>query len=162
LKWYNTLPCWLGETGSLVYISGYIASRCEDSRIVLLAEVVAMTLALIAMFLGGKLINYTTARWWQSLTSIFLVLSFLLSVAIIVSQQLEIAAMKYTPTLIFWTMVAMTFMIFDTQWILDGKYVQITVDDYVFASMKLFADFVLLFGLLIKMLGSCDGGANHH
>ena len=64
--------------------------------------------------------------------------------------------MKYTSTLIFWTMVAMTFMIFDTQWILDGKYVQITVDDSIYASMKLFADFVLLFGLLVKMLGDCE------
>lgn len=141
---------------SLCYISGYMAGKVEDSRIVLLAEVVAMALALIATFLGGKLINYTNARWWQSLSTIFMVLSFLLTVAIIAGQQLEIGGMKYISTLIFWTMVAMTFMIFDTQFILDGKYVQITVDDSMFASMKLFADFVLLFGLLVKMLGDCE------
>lgn len=52
-------------------------------------------------------------------------------------------------------MVAMIFMIFDTQFILDGKYVQITVDDSIYASMKLFADFVLLFGLLVSMLVDC-------
>lgn len=83
LNWYISIPCWLGETLSLCYISGYMAGKVEDSRIVLLAEVVAMALALIATFLGGKLINYTNARWWQSLSTIFMVLSFLLTVAII-------------------------------------------------------------------------------
>lgn len=156
LKWYNYIPCWLGETASLVYVVGYVAGKCEDSRKVLLLEIVAMTLALIGMTLGGKLINFTNKRWWQSLTTIFLVLAFLLAVAIYASKRLEIYAMKYTPKLIFWIIFAMGFMIFDTTWILDGKYVQITVHDSVFASVKLFADFVLFFGLLYKMcLGEC-------
>lgn len=152
LNWYVRYPAWLGETASLCYMSGFIAAKVEDSRIVLLAEIVAMSLALIGMFLGGKLINMVYSRIWQSLSTIFVVLSFLLTIAILATSQLKIAGMQFTSTLIFWTIAAMAFMIFDTQIILDGRYFQITVDDTIFVSMKLFADFVLLFGLLTSLL----------
>jgi len=95
-------------------MSGFIAAKVEDSRIVLLAEIVAMSLALIGMFLGGKLINMVYSRIWQSLSTIFVVLSFLLTIAILATSQLKIAGMQFTSTLIFWTIAAMAFMIFDT------------------------------------------------
>lgn len=114
LNWYVRYPAWLGETASLCYMSGFIAAKVEDSRIVLLAEIVAMSLALIGMFLGGKLINMVYSRIWQSLSTIFVVLSFLLTIAILATSQLKIAGMQFTSTLIFWTIAAMAFMIFDT------------------------------------------------
>jgi FtsH-binding integral membrane protein len=50
-------------------------------------------------------------------------------------------------------MVVFCFFLMDMQFILDGRYNQMDKDDYIFASMKLFADFVLIFGLILKL---CD------
>jgi len=57
--------------------------------------------------------------------------------------------MQYYSVMVFCIMFAVAFMILDTQLIIHGKYGQIGYDEYVFASMKLFADFVLMFVLLI-------------
>jgi len=78
-----------------------------------------------------------------------LVLSFLLTFVVIASSQLGIGGMPYYPVMVFFLMFAMAFMILDTQLIIHDKYGQIGYDEYVFASMKLFADFVLMFVLLI-------------
>lgn len=47
-------------------------------------------------------------------------------------------------------MFGMFFFVIDTQLILDGKYNQMDKDDYVFAAMKIYADFVLIFSLVLK------------
>ena len=57
--------------------------------------------------------------------------------------------MQYYSLIVFFIMFAVAFMIIDTQLIIHGKYGQIVYDEYVFASMKLFADFILIFVLLI-------------
>ena len=48
-------------------------------------------------------------------------------------------------------MAGICFFLLDTQLILDGRYHQMDKDDYIFGSMKLFADFVLIFGLLLGL-----------
>jgi len=49
--------------------------------------------------------------------------------------------------------LAFAFLIFDTHLMMNGSsYGLLMVDDYVFASMKLFADFVLVFTVLLKLL----------
>ena len=52
------ITCWLLETFGLCYICGFVAAKCPDARIILVAECTAMTLALIGFACGGKLINY--------------------------------------------------------------------------------------------------------
>lgn len=49
-------------------------------------------------------------------------------------------------------MAAFFYMFIDTWAIVTGKYDQmITIEDYIYASCKLFADFVLVFGLIASM-----------
>jgi len=63
--------------------------------------------------------------------------------------------MQYYSLIVFFIMFAVAFMIIDTQLIIHGMYGQVQVDDYVFASMKLFADFVLIFILALSLLPCC-------
>lgn len=44
----------------------------------------------------------------------------------------------------------MCFFVVDTQFILDGRYNQMDKDDYIFAAMKIYADYCLIFGLMLK------------
>jgi len=115
---------------------------------VLVAEITALSLAAIGFLLGGKLINYVRVDAWASLGKIFLVLSFLFTIVLVVSS---IIGIQHRLIMAIYIMIAMAFFIMDTQFILDGRYGNVMVEDYVFASMKLFADFVLIFTLLIKL-----------
>lgn len=139
------ISCWAAQTIGLCQIAGYFAAQSADARMVVVAEIAALSLAIIAFFCGGKLINYTVGHEVRSLGSMFLVLSFLLIIVLIVSSILDLPGMQSRLILAGWIVLAMAFLILDTQLIIGGYYVDITEDDYVFASMKLFADFVLIF-----------------
>ena len=82
----------------------------------------------------------------------FVVLSFVLVVVLIVGNYLDLGGLQYKGTMVACIMLSIAFLIFDTQLIIDGRYIDITVDDYVFMSMKLFADFILIFSLILKLL----------
>ena len=145
------ISCWVVQTIGLCQVAGYFAAQTIDARIVLVAEITALSLALIAFFSGGRLINYTVGEGVRSLGTMFLVLSFLLVLVLIVSSVLDLGGFQSRFMMAIWITLAMAFFILDTQFIVDSRYVNVTVDDYVFASMKLFADFVLVFSLIIKI-----------
>lgn len=117
-----------------------------------MAECAALSLAIISFFCGGKLINYDASHKLRSLGTMFVVLSFVLVVVLIVGNYLDLGGMQYKGTMVACIMLSIAFLIFDTQLIIDGRYIDITVDDYVFMSMKLFADVVLIFSLILKFL----------
>ena len=48
-------------------------------------------------------------------------------------------------------MFACVFFLIDTQFIIDGRYAPMGPDDYIFASMKLFADFILILTLVMQL-----------
>ena len=73
-----------------------------------------MTMAVVGTIVGGKMINYVHTNRVRSLLTIFIVISFIVYVAIYTSQQLGIADKPFTYTLIKWTVIAMAFMILDT------------------------------------------------
>lgn len=52
--------------------------------------------------------------------------------------------------------VAFFYMFLDTWAIVSGKYDKmISIEDYIYASCKIFADFVLVFGLLASTCNDC-------
>ena len=108
----------------------------------LVAEITALSLAIITFLSRGKLLNNTGKK---AAGPNFLILTFLLALVIKVSSILDFDYSQNYYKFVVWILLAMAFLLFDTQFIIDGLYVDITEDDYVFASMKLFADFVLIF-----------------
>jgi len=142
--------CWVVQTISLCQVAGSIAAQCSDARVVVVAEIATLALAIIAFFCGGKLINYSANERLRSLGSMFLVLSFLLVLVLTISSIFGLGGTQSRAAMAVWIILAMAFFILDTQFIIGGYYVEITVDDHVFASMKLFADFILIFSLLAK------------
>lgn len=53
------VPCWIMQTIGLSYVAGYLAATCFDAQVVLLGEIASISLAILASFFGGKLLNYT-------------------------------------------------------------------------------------------------------
>lgn len=65
IEFIYSVPCYVGMNIGLIYISGYMAAGyLHDSRIVLVFNSAALTLALIASVLGDKLIDYNDKRRW--------------------------------------------------------------------------------------------------
>ena len=48
------------------------------------------------------------------------------------------------------------YLIVDTQMIMGGKGIELSVDDYVLASMLLYIDIVQIFLYLLRLLGNKD------
>lgn len=61
--------------------------------------------------------------------------------------------MENNQVLITWVILGTMFLVVDTHFIVDGRYMMMNNDDYVLASMKLFADYCLIWIAIVK---SCD------
>lgn len=75
----------------------------------------------------------------------------LVAVTIVIACQALGIGMKSKWFMGFMLVLIMCFFIFDTHLIVIGMYAPMNSDDYIFASMKLFADFVLIFGIMSKL-----------
>lgn len=149
------IPCWLVQTATLCYMMAYRALKTGYDPISMLAWfAVCMILALFGMTLGGWLMKFNHPSSWVNLGSAFLVLGFMLVVTLQTIEYLNLGGMSYKTSLVVWIMVGMFFYIIDIQLILDGRYHQMDKGDYIFASMKLTADFVLFFSLMLKTCSS--------
>lgn len=145
------MSCWTAQTIGLCNVVGFLTAKNSDAKIMLVAEMTALSLAMIGFFLGGKLINYNRDNVYPSLGKMFLVLTLLFVLVLVVSSLLGIGGIQHRLIMGLCIVGCMAFFIFDTQLILDGRYGNVRVEDSVYASMKLFADFVLIFSVLIKM-----------
>lgn len=53
------IPCWIVETIGLTYMVAYVAAKKMDAKIVLVAEITTVALAMIGSLLGGVLLRWT-------------------------------------------------------------------------------------------------------
>lgn len=103
-------------------------------------------------FFGGKLLDMTGKKSTASkLGGTFAVLSLVLCVVMIAASALGIAGMKSKLILSLVLVFMVVFFIIDTNLIISGTYSSMTKEDYIYGSMKLFADFVLIFSLLAAL-----------
>ena len=93
--------------------------------------------------------------WTKStLGPIFGVMGIIFVSVVIIAQVIDIGGMGYAVKLAFYLSLIYIFFIMDIQLIRDNYYGIFTRHDYVMASMKLFADFVIIFSLLLEMCKS--------
>lgn len=140
--------CWTLQTISLLQIIGYYACKCPDARGVIVVEATLLSLAILAFLCGGKLINYSWSAILRSLGSFFIVLAFLYTVILQTSKYVGFKDGEYKDWLVKRIMFAMSFIIFDTQLVIDARYCDMTEDDFVFMSIKIFGDFVVIFSFI--------------
>lgn len=146
--------CWTMQTIGLAYVVGFLAAKKggDKANMVLVAEISTIVIAILCTFFGGKLLKLSGAdKKMKAMGSTFLILSIVLATVLIASSVLQIGGMGSKLLLSLVLMLAMGFFIADTQFIINGKYIQIDKDDYIFASMKLFADFILVFTLIMQL-----------
>ena len=146
--------CWTMQTIGLAFCAGFLAAKKDKAKanMVLVAEITTILIAVICTFFGGKLLKMSGAdKKMKSMGSTFLILSIVLATVLIASSVLEIGGMGSKLLLALVLMIAMGFFIADTQFIINGKYGQIGKEDYIFASMKLFADFILVFTIIMQL-----------
>lgn len=76
-----------------------------------------------------------------------------MTVVLIACSSLGIGGTKSSFVLALILLVATIFFILDTYLIVNGTYGTISKDDYILGSMKLFADYVLIFGIIMNLIG---------
>lgn len=131
-------------------IAGFIASMSTAEKVfAALAGMMALTIVCTAF--GGKLLDWSKANGLKKVGSTFLILSLVLTVFLITMKTLGLAGANNTSFMCIVLVIMTLFLILDVQLILNGYYNTGNEADYTFASMKLFADCVLIFGLLIQL-----------
>lgn len=146
--------CWAMQTIGLAFCVGFMAAKKggDKANMVLVAEIATMLMAVICTFFGGKLLKLSGGdKKMKSMGSTFLILSIVLATVLLASILLGIGGTGSTIMLVVIMLLACGFFIADTQFIINGKYGQISKDDYIFASMKLFADFILVFTIILQL-----------
>ena len=79
------------------------------------------------------------------------VLTLVATATIVTSNYLGIANMDTTPTLVINMMFVFVFFVMDIRFIVSGRYDAFKTDDSLLGSMKLSADFILIFGVLATL-----------
>lgn len=144
--------CWAMQAIGLSYIAGFMAARKDNATTVLVVEISLIVITIICTFFGGQLLKLTNMdKKMKTLGSTFLILSVLLATVLIAASALGIPGMKSKVILCVFLVITVAMLIADTQFVMSGRYGAIDKDDYVFASMKLFADFILMFTLIMQL-----------
>lgn len=145
-------PCWALQTVGLSFVAGYIALRGASAEKVLVAEIATMLIAIICVFFGGKILKgMSMDKATRKLGPTFLVLSLVLATVLICAKVFDLGGAGNVAIMCVCLVLALAFMMVDTKLILDGKYSPMTKDDYIFASMKLYADFILVFTIIMSL-----------
>lgn len=145
--------CWLLQTIGLSLVAGFIAAK-KDPKTILAAEIATIVVTMVCTLFGGKLLDFTGQKGTaKNLGGTFAILSLVLATVMIASSALGIAGMKSKLILSLILVVMILFFIIDTYLIVSGTYTAMTKEDYIYGSMKLFADFILIFGLLANLMG---------
>ena len=111
-----------------------------------------MVATLACTLFGGKLIKAVGANKKVSkMGPTVAILGLVLCTVIITCMALGIGGLGNSILLSLLMLLVIGFFIMDIQFIVDGKYGTFTKDDYVLGSMKMFADFVLIFGIIASL-----------
>lgn len=118
----------------------------------LVIQITTLVIAFIGTFFGGVLMRALNGE--KKLRKIgvpFLVLSTVLATVLITCTCLGIGGIGHPLMLSVFFIIALVFFIVDTRFIIDGSYKEMHEDDYIFGAMKLYADFILIFTLLMQL-----------
>jgi len=143
---------YLLQTIGFSFVAGYISSRGSSAEKVLVAEIATMLIAVICVFAGGRILASMKAdKATKKLGPTFLVLSMVLATVLICAKVFNLGGTRNVAVMAVCLVLAVAFFIVDTKLIIDGKYSPMTKDDYIFASMKLYADFILVFTIIMEL-----------
>ena len=143
---------YLLQTIGFSFVAGYISSRGSSAEKVLVAEIATMLIAVICVFAGGRILASMKAdKATKKLGPTFLVLSMVLATVLICAKVFNLGGTRNVAVMAVCLVLAVAFFIIDTKLIIDGKYSPMTKDDYIFASMKLYADFILVFTIIMEL-----------
>lgn len=94
LSHYIGIPCWLIQTITMCYMVSYTALiRRYEAKVILAWLICSVVLAALGATLGGWLMKMNHQENWINLGSAFLVLSFMLVVALITVEKLGLGGM---------------------------------------------------------------------
>lgn len=145
-------PMYVLQTIGFAFAAGFIASRGSSAEKVLVVEIATMLIAVICVFAGNAILKSLKADTaTKKLGPTFLVLSMVLATVLICAKVFNLGGTSNVVIMAVLLVLAVAFFIVDTKLIIEGKYSPMTKDDYIFASMKLYADFILVFGLLMEL-----------
>jgi len=143
--------CWFIFTIGMTLVVGCIAARMNATKI-LAAEITTLVATLICTFFGGQILKSTKGdKKMKKMGPTFAILGLVLATVMITCMALGIAGLANKVILSVAMVFIMGFFMMDIQFIVEGKYGVYNKDDYVLASMKLFADFILIFGILMSL-----------
>ena len=144
---------WLFFTVGMTLIMGNIAAR-KSAKIILAAEISAMVSTLFCSYFGGRLLRMTGgAKKARLLGPTVAILSLVLATVVITCMALGIGGLYKPLGLSIVMLFFFGFFILDIYLITKGNYGVYQTDEYVFASMKLFADFILILSISMTL---CD------
>ena len=109
-------------------------------------------LAIVCTALGPMILKSTGGdKSLKKMGSTFLVLSIMLATVLVVATTLGVGGMRNALILGLVLVLMVAFFIADTHLIINGSYGPMNKDDYIFASMKLFADFILILTIVMSL-----------
>ena len=109
-------------------------------------------LAIVCTALGPMILKSSGAdKRLKKLGSGFVVLSIMLATVLVVASTLGVGGMGNALILGLVLVLMVAFFMADTHLILNGMYGPMNKDDYIFASMKLFADFILILTIVMQL-----------
>ena len=140
--------CWLLFTVGMTLLAGTMACRLNATKI-LAIEITTMVATLACTFFGGSFVKSAgVEKEAKKMGPTVAVLGLVLCTVIITCMALGIGGLKNRLVLSLFMLLVIGFFIMDIQFIVKGRYNVFDKDDYVLGSMKMFADFILIFSIL--------------
>ena len=148
-----TFLCWLIYAAGLVLLAGAWAASSENTTTILVVQISTMITCLGIMCLGDRLTPRSNKHktCLRSMFPTLVVLTLVATATIVTSNYLGIGNMDTTPTLVINMMFVFVFFVMDIRFIVSGRYDAFKTDDSLLGSMKLSADFILIFGVLATL-----------
>lgn len=139
------------QTISLAYCAGYIAVSKEPTSI-LICAIATVVIAAALTFAAGKIVTGKCDGDMKTLGPQCGVLGVVVAAAVIVGISFGV---KNVFLLVFFFILAMGYFILDAWAVVSGRnFCQgITKEDYMFASMKLYLDLILILVVLLSLCG---------
>lgn len=142
----------LVQTVSLTYLAGYLAVK-KSTDLVLAALIGTFCISIVMAFVAGKLLGKAEKKMAKIGKS-----TGILGMIVVIGLLLMLVVKDGESGNAVWLILGLFFvfgyMLLDTFAIINGKYSKIvSKEDYIYGSAKLFADFVLIFSLIMTLFG---------
>lgn len=146
--------CWLLQTIGLLLVFGFLAMK-KKGIIIIAFEIALFVVAMVLTLFSRKLFDFTKEHAiMNNLKGLMIMVGLGLTTAMIACFALGSTSMKEKLILCLVLAVMVWYLIKDTSLIVQAKYqVDMTKEDYIYGSMKFYADIFLIFELYAKW---CD------